>query len=184
MTSLNQIVEKIHSAKAPGNMLSKIIAIDGPGGAGKSTLATRISKAFGDAPIIHTDDFASWENPLNWWPRMIEQVLEPLSANMVARYQRYDWITKQLAEWHDIQPVQFIILEGVSASREIFRPYLAFSIWVETPRDERLRRGLERDGENARGLWEQWMAEEDSYVKREDPVKKADVVVSGTEVLA
>lgn len=179
MASLREIVEKIRAAKAPGKMLSKVIAIDGPGGAGKSTLAAKISMALGDAPIIHTDDFASWENPLNWWPRLIEQVLEPLSANWPARYQRYDWITKQLAEWHDVQPVQFIVLEGVSASREAFRPYLAFSIWVDTPRDERLRRGLERDGEDARGLWEQWMAEEDRYVEREDPVKNADVVVSG-----
>src|ERR1700680_4015294 len=104
MKSLDQIIEKINSAKAPGKMLSKVIAIDGPGGAGKSTLAAKISMALDDAPIIHTDDFASWENPLNWWPGVIEQVLKPLSANKSAHYQRYDWNTKQLSEWHDIQP--------------------------------------------------------------------------------
>lgn len=118
---------------------------------------------------------------MNWWPRLIEQVLDPLSINRPAHYQRYDWNVKQLAEWHDIQPVQFIILEGVSASREAFRPYLAFSVWVDTPRDERLRRGFERDGESMREQWEQWMTEEDNYIKREDPINKVDVVVNGTE---
>ena len=78
-------------------------------------------------------------------------------------------------------PVPYVILEGVSASREAFRPYLCYTIWVETPREERLRRGLERDGLEARGLWDEWMAEEDAYVEREHPDQRADIVVSGTQ---
>ena len=46
-------------------MTTKIIAIDGPGGAGKSSLAEQLSKELGNALILHTDDFASWEKPLN-----------------------------------------------------------------------------------------------------------------------
>ena len=58
----------------------------------------------------------------------------------------------------EIEPAEIVILEGVSASREVFRPYLAYVIWIETPREERLRRGLERVGEDARDQWERWMA--------------------------
>ncbi len=181
MKEIPQIINQLKSAKAPGIMTTKIIAIDGQGGAGKSTFANQLSKALGGAPIIRTDDFASWDNPLKWWPRVIEQVLRPISENQTAHYQRYDWDKKQMAEWHDVEPAPHIILEGVSASREAFRPYLAFSIWVNTPREERLRRGLERDGEGAKDKWAKWMADEDDYVKREQPEQKADIVISGTE---
>ena len=86
-----QIIAGIRAACPPARMTTKLIAIDGPGGAGKSALAELLSDALGGAPIVHTDDFASWENPLEWWPRLISQVLEPLSVNQSGRYQRYDW---------------------------------------------------------------------------------------------
>ncbi len=174
------IIQLIQAAQPPEGMTTKIIAIDGPGGAGKSSLAEQLSQKLGHAPVIHTDDFASWENPLNWWPRLLQQVLQPLSHNENARYQRYDWSAKRLAEWHEIQPSEYLILEGVSSSREAFRLYIAFSIWVQTPRKERLRRGLARDGEAALPLWEEWMASEDEYIAREHPEQKADLTLNGT----
>jgi hypothetical protein len=47
----------------------------------------------------------------------------------------------------------------------------------------RLRRGLHRDGEDARAHWERWMAEEDAYVEREHPAEHADLVLAGNEDL-
>lgn len=181
MNHQRSIIQAIQTAQTPDGMTTRIIAVDGPGGAGKSSFAEQLAQNLGNAPIIHTDDFASWDNPLNWWPRLIEQVLEPLSHNETARYQRYDWSTKHLAEWHEIQPAAYLILEGVSSSREAFRPYIIYSIWIETPRQERLRRGLERDGETALPLWEEWMASEDEYIEREHPEQKADLIINGTE---
>lgn len=98
MDNQRNIIQAIQTAQAPDGMTTKIISIDGPGGAGKSSLAEQLSQKLGNAPIIYTDDFASWDNPLNWWPRLLGQVLEPLSHNEIARYQRYDWGTKRLAE--------------------------------------------------------------------------------------
>ena len=181
MNNQRSIIQTIQSVQAPDRMTTKIIAIDGPGGAGKSSFAEQLSQQLGNTPILHTDDFASWENPLNWWPRLLKQVLEPLSHNETARYQRYDWGTKRLAEWHEIQPTRYLLLEGVSSSREAFRPYISFSIWIETPRQERLRRGLERDGKSARPQWEEWMMSEDEYIDREHPEQKADLVINGTQ---
>lgn len=76
-----------------------------------------------------------------------------------------------------------MILEGVTASREAFRPYLAFAIWVETPRELCLRRGLERDGIDAEGKWHDWLVEEDAYIEREQPQEHANVVLRGDEDL-
>jgi uridine kinase len=60
------LVEIAQGAKAkqpPKGMTTRLIAIDGPGGAGKSTLAERLAKQLSGAQIVRTDDFASWDNP-------------------------------------------------------------------------------------------------------------------------
>lgn len=158
-------------------MTTRIIAVDGPGGAGKSSLAAYLAREL-DAPIVHTDDFASWDNPIEWWPDLIEKVLSPLATGRPARYTPATWGGPKKEEIV-IEPGAFVVLDGVTASREAFRRYLAYSIWIETPRQLRLRRGLDRDGENAREAWNRWMAEEDAYVEREQPAHRADVVLPG-----
>jgi len=82
-----------------------------------------------------------------------------------------------------VEPSEYLILEGVTASREAFRPYLRYSIWIETPRDLRLQRGIERDGEDMRAQWEDWMAAEESYIEREHPAEHADLVLPGDQDL-
>jgi uridine kinase len=180
---LTDLVRDIKAKPAPAGMSTKVIAIDGPGGAGKSTLANLLARELGGAQVVRTDDFASWDNPLNWWPRLIEDVLEPLSRSRPARYRRTDWGNSDHEDWGEITPAEFVILEGVSASREAFRPFLTYSVWIETARDVRLSRGLERDGEEARAQWEQWMSREDDYVKREQPQENADLVLPGDQGL-
>lgn len=161
----------------PVGMQTAIIGIDGCGGSGKSMLAERLAATL-DCAIIHTDDFGEWDNP-RWCPRMIKQVLDPLRNNQPARYQRYDWGDKQLAEWHEVPVQPQLIVEGVSALRREFRPYLSYGIYVETPHEIRLKRGLERDGAEALTQWQDWMAAEDGYVARDMPQAVANIVING-----
>jgi len=172
-------VRAVRAREPPAGMGTRIVAIDGPGGAGKTTLASQLTEALGGAQVVHTDDFASWDDPVDWWPRLLEQVLEPLARGDTARFRRSRWARVEEEAWVEVAPADFVILEGVSASREAFRPFLTYSIWVEAPADVRLRRGLERDGEGARAQWEEWMAEEDRYVERERPQERVDLVLSG-----
>ena len=184
MNPLLEIKQLISKSVSPEEMQTRIVAIDGCGGAGKSTLATKLANILDNCPVIHTDDFASWDHPLDWYPRVIEQVLEPLRHNHVAHFQKFDWQANQLGQWETVKPCSVVILEGVSSSRSEFRSYLSFAIYIETNRDLRLKRGLERDGEAALPLWQQWMAEEDEYVLRDRPQEYADIVISGnTEAL-
>jgi uridine kinase len=161
-------------------MTTRIVAIDGYGGAGKSTLARRVAAALDGAPIVPTDDFAGWDNQFDWWPRLLEQVIAPLARGDIARYQRFDWSTQQLAEWIELphHPAT-VIIEGVAAMRREFDPYLAYRIWVDTPPEVRLRRGLDRDGEAMRSQWDRWMTAEAAYVATDRPMDRADVVVPG-----
>ena len=70
-------------------------------------------------------------------------------------------------------------MEGVSSSRSEFCHLLNFLIYIETVQELRLKRGIERDGEEILPLWQEWMAEEDEYVLRDQPQKYADLVLSG-----
>jgi uridine kinase len=177
-----ELLDAIKAASRPLGSPTKVVGIDGPGGAGKSTLARDLAAAIGEVPVVQTDDFASRDNPDDWWLRLLEQVLRPLAAGEEARYQRYDWNHQSLAEWIvlPLRP-EVVILEGVTAIRREFDPYLAYRIWVETPRTLRLHRGLERDGESMRRQWESWMAAEDAYLARDNPIARADTVVSGQQ---
>jgi uridine kinase len=180
-TQLRKLTETIRSSNAPADMTTRVIAVDGHGGAGKSSLAEYLAREL-NAPIVHTDEFASWTNPIDWWPELIEKVLVPLAGGRSARYTPTSWDEAEKEEVI-IEAGDFVVLEGVTASRAAFRPFLAFSIWIETPRELRLRRGLLRDGESARADWERWMAEEDAYVEREQPAEHADLVLPGDEDL-
>ncbi len=179
MQLLPEIKKLISAATSPDQMLTRIVAIDGCGGAGKTTFATSLAGTLDNCSIVHTDDFASWDHPVDWYPRLIEQVLEPLRQNHVAHYQKFDWQANQLGQWETLEPCYVMILEGVSASRSEFRRYLSFSIYIETNRELRLKRGIERDGEEMLLLWQQWMVEEDEYMLRDQPQKYADLVLSG-----
>ncbi|MBC7302299.1 MAG: hypothetical protein H5T78_15295, partial [Nocardia sp.] len=59
------------------------------------------------------------------------------------------------------------------------RNRLSLSIWVETPRDTRLTRGLDRDGVEALPLWQRWMTAEDAHFAADRTSDHADVVVNG-----
>ncbi len=48
-------------------------------------------------------------------------------------------------------------------------------------REERLRRGVERDGIAALDDWESWMAGEDAHYERDPTHERADVVIDGTQ---
>ena len=176
---MEEVVELTRRCEAPAGMGRVVVAIDGLGGAGKSTLAIRVSRALDGTPIVHTDDFATSDCMLGWWPRMIEQVLGPLARGRPARYERYDWDERRLAEWHEVPPGGLLILEGIASSRSELRPYLAASVWVQAPPEERLRRGLERDGADALDRWRRWQAEEDAYLARDRPDQFADLTVDG-----
>lgn len=182
LSDISSLVEALRCKPAPSTSEVKIVAIDGPGGAGKSSLARRLAAELGAAPILHTDDFASWENPVDWWPEMLERAIEPLAAGKPARFEPTDW-SGDGPEEVTIEPNEYVILEGVSASRTEFRPYLTYTIWVDAPAELRLERGLERDGEGARALWEKWMAEEDDFFGREKLREKADLVLPGDQDL-
>ncbi|MDZ7786055.1 MAG: hypothetical protein U5L95_02950 [Candidatus Saccharibacteria bacterium] len=182
-------IEKELSKKQPNCGSLKIVSIDGHGGSGKSTLAKLVAKQL-DAEVIHTDDFAGWDNPENWWPLVIERVFEPIkNGSKSLNYPRSKWWESHNPEPVVNQPVtNIMILEGVSSLRKEFRPYLSFGIFVDTPLDICIQRGFERDkgqdgkpDDEIKEMWQKWYEKEEGYIKRDDPKEFADLVLDGTK---
>ena len=173
-----------------------LVAIDGLGGAGKSTLAQLLKehlKTLGwiVAVVKHDDFYLPSHQRENQqvgvigrdfdWERLRDQVLTPIREGRSAHYQRYDWETDTLAEWHTISASDAVLVEGVYTMRRELTHLYDLKIWVECPRAIRLARGIARDGEQARTIWEQdWMPKEDYYVKTHLPHDRADLFVNGT----
>jgi uridine kinase len=182
LMSFGELAANIRSAPPRCGQV-RLVAIDGPGGAGKSVFADRLARALGGVPVIHTDDFASWDNPHNWWPRLEEQVLGPLERGEPVRFQRWDWVEHRLGEWHDVPDSDVVIVEGVSSSRAAAKDRVTMAIWIESPREVRLKRGIDRDGEAMRPAWDRWMAEEDAFFESDWTRERTDLIVDGSPTL-
>jgi hypothetical protein len=161
----------------------RIVGIDGPSGSGKSTLGSLLAAAL-NAPLIRIDDFVSWPVFAAWWPRFETQVLWPLLAGSAAHWQVRDWAGDEFGtsvkEWRTQPWTPIVLIEGVTCCREAASPSLAYSIWVETPAELRLERGIERDGESHRPLWDRWMREEEAFFASDGTRDRVNLIVSGT----
>lgn len=193
LCNLEQLVRSINSISKKQSTL--LIGIDGCGGSGKSTLANKLKTEYSNVTVVHMDDFylpssklikaQPEKKPIGSdfdWERVLKQVLEPISKNNEGCYQRYDWDIDDLAEWNTVPVGGTVIIEGVYSIRKELANKYDYTIWVDCPRDIRLSRGLKRDGEEARDMWENnWMVSEDIYVEEHKPFEIADLVVNGTE---
>ncbi|UQU63646.1 hypothetical protein COUCH_32370 [Couchioplanes caeruleus] len=161
----------------------RLVAIDGPSGAGKSWFADRLAKA-ADVPVVHTDDLLDgWEDQFTFWPRLEEQVLEPLRRGRPATYLRYLWHRRTFGGVPvTVEPAAAVLVEGVTSARRAIRPELSYSIFVTAPADLRWRRVLARDGADDvayRAYLERWRAAEDGHFAAEATAAHVDLVIDG-----
>lgn len=171
------------------NLPVRFIAVDGHGGSGKSRFAEELAGLL-KAQIIHIDNFAGYDNPNNWWQRLVSDVFVPIQAGQKELYyDRSKWWKEHTPEPIKAQPVSDImILEGVQALRRELREFIGYGIYVKTPRYVCIERGILRDSgkddksdEEIIQMWHQWYENEEEYIKRDNPEGYADVVIDGMQ---
>jgi hypothetical protein len=155
--SFGELAARIRATAPPASMVTRIVAVDGRGAAGKTTFAARLSRALGGARVVHTDDVvARFGHP--WWPALESDVLARLEPGV-------------------------LIIEGVSASRRAIADRLSYAIWLQVDTGRRLARGVARDGPQAAADWDRYEDEENRFFAADPAGDRADLVVDGAPTL-
>jgi uridine kinase len=164
---------------------TRLVAVDGPSGAGKTSFARRLASAFAAAgvaaPVVHTDDLLDgWGDQFTFWPRLREQVLEPLRAGRPGRYRRYDWARGAFGpDLVTVPPAPVVILEGVSSARDEATADLTFAVFVTAPSWLCRARVLARDGSAVAAHLLTWQRGERAHFHREATATRVDLLVDG-----
>ncbi|HWE58877.1 MAG TPA: hypothetical protein VG228_04210 [Solirubrobacteraceae bacterium] len=167
--AVEQIIAALGSWRADGIPL--VVAIDGHGAAGKTTIAGQVAIA-ADATSIHTDDYfhdareTGDPRPMAQyyaWHALREQALEPAIRHF--REHPTGWPTPPL-----------ILVEGVSAAAPALADLVDRTVFVSTPEALRLERLRARISDEE---WdEEWLYAERLYFASRPP-DSFDLVVSG-----
>lgn len=177
----------------PSKYNQRLIAIDGGGGAGKTTFASHLQKAIPGSCIVKIDDFyrppklrksflsSEVINPNFDWDRLRSSVLEAVKQNKPVTYQLYDNATLA-GETITIPSIATLIIEGVWSFQEKFLNYYDHRIWLEASSEVRLSRGIARDGESLRKAWEEeFIPIDEHYKERYQPQRQADYIVDSEQ---
>src|SRR2546421_11022001 len=154
---LRDLVARLHAR--PRRRLTLLVAVDGLGGAGKTTFTRALVALDPGLDVIQMADFLRpraelLEEAVDQvagdldWRRLRSNVLLPLSRDQPGRFQRYDPATETLAEWRMVPVGGIVIVEGLYACSRPLSTFYDFRIWVDS-------RGVARPREPA----------EDTYVE-------------------
>ena len=155
MNGLEDLIEKLKLGFSHKDTF--LIAIDGIGGSGKSTVALKLAEAVG-ARIIATDAFYSKDTEEHDVKKLHEAVLDAKNEPGIT------------------------IIEGIYSMNSNTRDLYDYKIWVECEPKVALERGIKRSGEQEREIWTNvWQPNELTYVKAENSSSYADLVLDTTK---
>ncbi|TAM70215.1 MAG: hypothetical protein EPN48_07365 [Microbacteriaceae bacterium] len=162
-----------------------IILIDGPAGAGKSTLADALVAGwpFRPAPtLLRMDDLYPGWYGLDAGSRYLHsEVLAPRRRGAPVAWRGYDWASGKRGEQrHPVDASRPLIVEGCGTLSVANAPLADITVWLTADDVVRKRRALERDHGGFDPYWDIWDAQFAAFVRREDPVSLAGLILNGT----
>jgi uridine kinase len=156
-----------------------VLLIDGRSGSGKTELARAVVAGVPEAQLVRLDDLYPGWGGLEEGSRAVH---DGILASAHPGWRRWDWATGAHAEWHDLDPGRPLVIEGCGALSRANRALSTFGIWVALDQATRKRRALARDGDSYAPHWDEWAAQEEEFLTRENPAAHADAVVDGVDV--
>lgn len=175
-----------------------LVGVSGLGASGKSTLAEWLHKEITGSSLLEVDDFyktaaeRAGENVSTDvisnkfdWEYLDQKVFTAIKRKQDIHYQRCRREIGVYDQWQFHSADKVVFVEGIYAFQDRFVEKYDYRIWVETPYDVRLRRGvardeLTRDGEASRIAWETiWLPQDQRYFNHDRPDLRADAIING-----
>jgi uridine kinase len=160
-----------------------IIAIDGPAGAGKTTLAEHLGAALSlkyKSVTLHMDElYNGWQSPFDH--HFSDAILAAATAHKNSQelsLSRYNWNTQQFGAIERIPSAELLILEGVGSSQKLVRPLLTASIWIDLDPMQGLERVLRRDGDGIASEMQMWLTQQAEHFAANQSKEAADFVLT------
>lgn len=160
-----------------------IIAIDGPAGAGKTTLASNIFLALSTqmkVRVIHMDDlYHGWDQALGEkLTESLTTIAESHCAGKSIKYSKFNWSRNTFDEAVEFAASDLIILEGVGSGQSSIRRFLTALIWMDIEVSEGLARVIERDGDFIKDEMQNWLTQQDQHFRVEGTQNEADFILT------
>lgn len=173
MEALLELLE----ARQPACGRMRVLAVDGPSGSGKSSLADAVAERTG-AAVVRTDDHVPGWTGLDRMPPLLSRtLLEPLARDETARPPRWSWVRDAWVHGLPVDPVPLLVLDGCGSGSRVLRPYLSAIVWVEADPRTRKERALSRDGDTYAPWWDVWAEQERRLFAAEGTRAAADLRV-------
>lgn len=169
-----------HDRRAP----APTFLIDGPSGSGKTTLAAEIEQHWNSAvklQVVHMDDlYPGWDGLAEGAAKALAMLTER-ATGADTHWQRYDWKTGLFAEWHSVDSLEPLLIEGCGSISQESKSLSQVRIWLDAETELRRERALSRVGENFAEHWTQWDAQFENFVSLHKPRAIATLEVSASE---
>ncbi len=157
-----------------------LLAIDGPAGAGKTTLAAKLEAEYSvdsTVRIIHMDDL------YNGWNDGLGQSLTDTLQAITTAYLSGDQCTVKVFNWHlmnfdreeVIVPTDYLILEGVGAAQKVVRDAGAITYWLDIDAETGLQRVLARDGAHIEEEMRQWQIQQSIHFAKDQTRENCEI---------
>ena len=156
---------------------SRVVAVDGRSGAGKTSLAAALSGRLRARVVSLEDLYGGWDGLEHGIDLLVSAVLEPLAGGRAAQVPRYDWVAGGWAEPAVLEPPPILIVEGVGAGARRAAAFESVLVWLEVPAAVRKKRALDRDGATFAPYWDRWAAQEEAMIARDRTPERADIVI-------
>ncbi|MEO6996712.1 MAG: hypothetical protein ABI112_01370 [Terracoccus sp.] len=182
-------------AAAPRCGTTVVVAIDGPSGAGKTTLAQGVVDALTVLPgilgpstatgveLVHMDHlYPGWDGLAAAPGLLTTQVLEPIARGEPATYRLWSWLREEWTGSRAVPPSRFLVVEGCGASVLPAGAYAAVRVFLEADRGVRMERGIARDGAAYRPKWQRWADQETVLFESDGTRRRADLVIDTSSV--
>lgn len=167
---------------------SVILAIDGGGASGKTTLSGILNEIYG-CTVLHTDDF--FLRPEQRTPeryaevggnldreRFLDEVLLPLKRNETINYRRFDCATFTLSPFTEVKPEKLTVIEGTYSMHPSLAEYYDFAVFLDISPELQRERILKRNSpEEAERFFSKWIPLEREYFSKMQVEKRCNMSI-------